>query len=201
MYTPLSLPCSSLICIPPESMTEDMTWNVYPPKHSMLVSHFHTTWKYDRIYHLWQEMYTPLSIVCSSLIFTPPESMTEVMTINVYPPKHSMLDTHFHTTWKYTRPAAKEWNLAANWHPQDVTNVIPANAADAHDKLNSMNKDGDIEGLCTNALGMPSFHARHTFSHHLKVWQKSWQQMYTSLSIPCSTWKYDRSHDEKCIPP
>ena len=40
-------------------------------------------------------------------------------------------------------------------HPQDVTNVIPANAADAHDKLNSMNKDGDIEGLCTNALGMP----------------------------------------------
>ena len=33
--------------------------------------------------------------------------------------------------------------------------MIPANAADAHDKLNSMNKDGDIEGLCTNALGMP----------------------------------------------
>ena len=81
--------------------------------------------------------------------------MTEVATRNVYPPKHSMLETHFHTTRKYTRPAAKEWNLAANWHPQDVTNVIPANAADAHDKLNSMNKDGDIEGLCTNALGMP----------------------------------------------
>ena len=54
-----------------------------------------------------------------------------------------------------TRQATEEWNLAANWHPQDVTNVIPANAADAHDKLNSMNKDGDIEGLCTKALGMP----------------------------------------------
>ena len=74
-----------------------------------------------------------------------------------------MLDTHFHTT-SYTRPAAKEWNLAANWHPQDVTNVIPVNAADAHDKLNSMNKDGDIEGLCTNALGMPK---------HSVLWQKS----------------------------
>ena len=54
-----------------------------------------------------------------------------------------------------TRQGTEEWNLAANWHPQDVTNVIPANAGDAHDKLNSMNKDGDIEGLCTNALGMP----------------------------------------------
>ena len=43
-------------------------------------------------------MYTPLSIPCSSLIFIPPESMTEVMTINVYPPKHSMLVPHFHTT-------------------------------------------------------------------------------------------------------
>ena len=48
MYTPLSIPCSSLICKPPKNMTEVMTTNVYPPKHSMLVSHFQTTGKYDR---------------------------------------------------------------------------------------------------------------------------------------------------------
>ena len=44
------------------------------------------------------KMYTSLSIPCSTLIFTPPESMTEVMTRNVYLPKHSMLVPHFHTT-------------------------------------------------------------------------------------------------------
>ena len=44
------------------------------------------------------QMYTSLSIPCSTLIFTPPESMTEVMTRNVYLPKHSMLVPHFHTT-------------------------------------------------------------------------------------------------------
>ena len=77
MYTPLSIPCSSLICKPPKNMTEVMTTNVYPPKHSMLVSHFQTTGKYDRIDDV--KFLPPLSIPCSSLIFKPPESMTEVM--------------------------------------------------------------------------------------------------------------------------
>ena len=44
----------------------------------------------------------------SSYSITLPESMTEVMTTNVYPPKHSMLDPHFHTTWKYDRSHDKK---------------------------------------------------------------------------------------------
>ena len=97
----LSIPCSTLIFTPSESMTEVMTRNVYLPKHAMLDIHFHTTWKYDRSHD--KNMYASLSIPCSALSFTLPESMTEVMTKNVYLPKHSMLDPHLHTTWKYDR--------------------------------------------------------------------------------------------------
>ena len=93
----------------------------------MLVSHFQTTGKYDRIDDV--KCLPPLSMPCSSLIFKPPESMTEVMKWNVYPPKHSMLVSHFQTTGKYDRSHVKK--------------CIPTY----------------------------TFHARLSFSLHLKVWQ------------------------------
>ena len=51
-----------------------------------------------------------LSIPCPTLIFTPSESMTEVMARTVYLPKHAMLDTHF----IFTPPASMTEVMTTN---------------------------------------------------------------------------------------